>query len=53
MVKNDGKKSGRREFLSTTGTALAGLGVAAGSGGLLGWVCHIASAWQADRLTRR
>ncbi len=35
-MKNDKKKSGRREFLSTTGKALAGLGVAASGGSLLG-----------------
>jgi len=35
-VKNDEKKSGRREFLSATGKALAGLGITAGGGSLLG-----------------
>jgi Fe-S-cluster-containing dehydrogenase component len=35
-VKKEKRKSGRREFLSTTGKALAGLGVAGCGGGLLG-----------------
>jgi len=34
-VKNDSKKNPRREFLSATGKALAGLGVIAGAGSLL------------------
>ena len=34
-MKNDKKKTQRREFLSATGKALAGLGVAAGGGKLL------------------
>jgi tetrathionate reductase subunit B len=35
-VKNDREKNPRREFLSATGKALAGLGVVAGGGSLLG-----------------
>jgi tetrathionate reductase subunit B len=35
-VKNDKKKTGRRQFLSTTGTALGSLGLVASGGGLLG-----------------
>ena len=35
-MKNDKKKAGRRDFLCTTGKALAGLGVIAGGGELLG-----------------
>jgi NAD-dependent dihydropyrimidine dehydrogenase PreA subunit len=34
-VKNDKKKTQRREFLCNTGKALAGLGVVAGGGNLL------------------
>jgi Fe-S-cluster-containing dehydrogenase component len=35
-MKNDRKKAGRREFLSKSGKALAGLGILAGGGHLLG-----------------
>ena len=35
-MKNDKKTTGRRDFLCATGKALAGLGVIAGGGNLLG-----------------
>ncbi len=35
-MSNDKKKTGRRQFLCTTGTALGGLGVVASGGSLLG-----------------
>jgi NAD-dependent dihydropyrimidine dehydrogenase PreA subunit len=47
-VKDDSKKSGRREFLSTTGKALAGLGVVAGGSGLLGGCGEAEGASAAD-----